>query len=216
MTAGSIDPEAVKRKIWVDYQYAHKDRENEVIDAIHKLIVLTRDPSVDLRRIMQAAADTIREKLWIREVTIGLKGQSDGKFRYEVMSGLKNTTWAALKELKYSFEDFSNPDIYKAKHISRYTKLFLQEDNPYAPGEEATFDRTIIPDLERKALDATLSADYLDINIFGSKEDLIGWIEISGKIDGKLPDAFTIKCVELIASVLSAAIICKRSPGTIY
>jgi len=208
---GPVDPEAVKKKMWVDYQYAHKDRENEVLDAVHKLVALTRDPSVDLHRTMQAAADVIRERLWVREVTIGLRDSTDGMYRYEVQAGFAESAWAALKKLEYSYEQFSDPTLYKAKQISRFTKLFLQEDNPFAPGEEVTYDWTIIPYMERRSLDDTLSADYLDVNIYGPKEELLGWIEISGTIAGKLPDPFTIKSVELIASIIGTAIMGKRA-----
>ncbi|MGQ9586872.1 MAG: hypothetical protein ACUVT7_00615 [Thermoplasmata archaeon] len=213
---GPVDPEAVKKKMWLDYQYAHRDRENEVLDALHKLVALTRDPSVDLHRTMQAAADTIREKLWIREVTIGLMDPSEGMYRYEVQAGFTDSAWEALRQLKYSYEQFVDPELYKAKQISKYTRLFLQEDNPFAPGEEVTYDWTVIPCMERRSLDDTLLADYLDINIYGPNEELLGWIEISGTIAGKLPDPFTIKTVELIASIIGTAIMCKRVLPRMY
>ena len=60
--------------------------------------------------------------------------------------------------------------------------------------------------MARRALDDSIEGDYLDINILGSDDELLGWIEISGTVTGKLPDIATIRTIEGMASVLALAI----------
>jgi hypothetical protein len=199
-------PEAVKRRLWVDYQYAHKERFNVMLDDMQKFVSSLRDSSTDVKKLLQKAADTIHERLRIRDVTIGLRSSSDGLYRYEVMAGLKGETWAAHKELAYTKDQFYDPVTYKPKQISKYTRLFLSEDNPYANGEERTYDRPVMLQSKRRALDDSIEGDYLDIDILGVNDDHLGWIEISGTLTNKLPDVTTIKYIELMACTIGVAL----------
>ena len=56
-------------------------------------------------------------------------------------------------------------------------------------------------------MEDTIEGDYLDICIYGEDDDLLGWIEISGLTNGKFPDVQTIKCVELLASVIGVVLL---------
>jgi len=58
----------------------------------------------------------------------------------------------------------------------------------------------------RKSLDGTIEGDYIDVRILGKGGALLGWIELSGTTDGKFLDVHTIKCLELLASVLGIAL----------
>jgi hypothetical protein len=58
----------------------------------------------------------------------------------------------------------------------------------------------------RKSLDDTIEGDYIDVLILGKGEELLGWIEISGMQNGKFPDAQTLKCIELLATVIGVAL----------
>jgi hypothetical protein len=122
------------------------------------------------------------------------------------MSGLSDSEWEAHKKLSYKREDFDSQEVYKFMQISKYTRLLLAEDNPYANGEDATYERELMLQSKRKSLDDTIEGDYLDICIFGKGDDLIGWIEISGMENGRFPDTETIKCLELLASVIGVAL----------
>jgi len=202
----AVNPEAVKRRMWIDYQYADKDRTNSLLAILRDIAQVLMDPSRSLRMLMQEAANTIQRKLWIKEVTIGLKDLADGTYKYEVMAGLKESTWSAHRSIAYTIEEFNNPTQYKGKQISRFTKLFLSEDDPYAKNEVQTYDKPIMLQMARRALDDSIEGDYLDINILGSDDELLGWIEISGTVTGKLPDIATIRTIEGMASVLALAI----------
>jgi hypothetical protein len=202
----TINKEIIKKRMWLAYQYACNNPANERTDAIHVLVTKLADPGIDMHLFLQEAADTINTKLAFKEVTIGLRSPSDGMYRYEVMSGLTDSEWEAHKNLSYKHEDFYNQDVYKSMQISRYTRLLLADDNPYANGEESTYERELMLQSKRKSLDDTIEGDYLDICIFGKEGDLLGWIETSGMKNGRFPDAETVKCLELLASVIGVAL----------
>lgn len=202
----TVNPEIIKKRMWLAYQYACNNPANERTDCVHELITKLADPDIDMHMFLQEAADMINAKLTIKEVTIGLRSASDGLYRYEVMSGLSDSEWEAHKGLAYKHEDFYSNDVYKYMQISRYTRLLLAEDNPYANGEEATYERELMLQSRRKSLDDAIEGDYLDICIFGKGDDLLGWVEISGMENGRFPDAETIKCLELFASVIGVAL----------
>ena len=192
--------------MWLAYQYACSNPANERTDCVHALITKLADPDIDMHMFLQEVADTINAKQAIKEITIGLRSPSDGLYRYEVMSGLSDSEWDAHKRLSYKHEDFYSEDVYKFMQISKYTRLLLAEDNPYANGEDDTYERDLLLQSKRKSLDDTIEGDYLDISIFGKGDDLLGWIEISGMENGRFPDTETIKCLELLASVIGVAL----------
>ena len=210
-TDAAVNKEIIKKRMRLAYQYACSNPANEHMDYVHALITKLADPGIDMHAFLQEVADTINNKLAIKEVTIGLRSPLDGLFRYEVMSGLTDTEWEGHKALFYKQEDFYSQEVYKSMEISKFTRLLLAEDNPYANGEESTYEREVMLQSKRKSLDDTIEGDYLDICIFGKGDDLLGWIEISGMTNGKFPDAETIKCLELLASVIGVAL--ARRPG---
>jgi len=202
----TVNKEIIKKRLWLAYQYACSNPANERMDIVHGLIVKLADPSIDMHGFLQEVAETMHNKLGIKEVTIGLRSPSDGMYRYEVMAGLTDTEWGAHKTLSYKLEDFYSQDVYKSMQISRYTRLLLAEDNPYASGEESTYERDVMLQSKRKSLDDTIEGDYFDILILGRGDDLLGWIEFSGMANGRFPDTETIKCLELLASVMGVAL----------
>ena len=175
------------------------------MDCIHNLINELADPSLELQKFLQDAANTMTERLCIHEATIGLK-DADGAFRYKVMAGLEDSEWEAHKRLSYTLDQFDNQSLYKYKQIGKYTRLYLAEDNPYREGEEETYSKPLMLQSSRKSLEDTIEGDYLDIYIYGNKDELLGWIEISGMKNGKFPSSETIKVVELLASVIGVTL----------
>ncbi len=201
MGGPAINPEIIKKRMWLDYQYSCNNPSN-AIDTVHELINELADPAFDMHEFLHDAANTICTKLFIKDVTIGLKDPSDGRYKYQVMAGLEDSEWQAHKKLSYSLDQFDNPSLYKFMKISKYTRLYLAEDNPYGSNEEETYSKPLMLMSERKSLEDTIEGDYLDIYVYGKGEELLGWIEISGMNNGKFPDIQTIKVVELLASII--------------
>jgi hypothetical protein len=206
MVGEAVNPELIKRRMWLDYQRACTDPLCERLGCVHELMDKLVDPELDLHKFLQDAVDLIRARLYINKVTIGLKNQDDGIYRYEVMAGLEESEWKAHLGLSYVYDQFVSQDVYKYEEISKHTRLYLAEDNPYANGEDQTYSRELMLQSKRRSLEDTIEGDYIDTLVFGKKDDLIGWIEFSGMSNGKFPDGQTIRCIELMASVVAIAI----------
>jgi hypothetical protein len=202
----TIDPELIKKRMSLNYQYDSANPANERLDCVRSLIAALADQQLSMSEFLQSAVDVIRDSFWVKEVTLGLRSRSDGLYRYEVMAGLSDVSWEAHKQLAYTLEQCEDPELYTFAQISSLTRLFLVEDNPYGKDEESTFNRELMLQSLRKSLDGTIEGDYIDVRILGKGGALLGWIELSGTTDGKFPDVHTIKCLELLASVLGIAL----------
>lgn len=69
------------------------------------------------------------------------------------------------------------------------------------------YNRPALLAKKRHGATESLEGDYIDIRILGRGEELLGWIEISGTRAMKLPNITTVRWVEVIASVIAAALV---------
>jgi len=214
-TLEQVSHENVARKMRLDYSYAKGDRNLRVMDAVQGLFSHLQTHQVDTRSLISEAANLINRHFSIREVAIGLRSATDGKYRYEMLVGYRKESEEAHKRLAYSFTEMYDEVKYKGTVLSKYTRLFLAEDEPYAPGEETTYSRPIMLKLRRKGLEDSIEGDYIDTNIYGTNEELLGWIEISGTTAWKLPDIVTIKWIEVIACIIGTALSPRFSAGNV-
>jgi hypothetical protein len=60
--------------------------------------------------------------------------------------------------------------------------------------------------MKRSSVESSLEADFFNTLIKGSRDELLGWVEYPGTVGGKLPDATVIRNIEVVASILAAAI----------
>jgi hypothetical protein len=202
-----IDHRDIARKWRMDYTFASGDLASRGLDALHKLCSHLCVPSVDVKALCEEAATLIVKQFSLRDATIGLRSDKDGLFRYEVVVGMKKETEDAIRKLVYSEDDFLSDKEYKGVTISKYTRLYLAEDSPYADTEKDTYNHPVLLSSRRRSLTESLEGDYVDVHILGEKEELLGWIEMSGTRTGKLPDIHTIRWVEMISRILAVALI---------
>lgn len=200
------DYREVARKLKQDYAHGARDASIRQLDSLHSLIkyLMKADPNLD--EMLEQTARLVYTQFNIKEVAIGLKSASDGLYRYVAEYGMRTDVWAAHKKLTYSYDDLFDATKYRPITVSHHTKLFLAEDNPYGPDEGDTFSAHMMKQSKRKSATDSIEGDYLDILIFGPQDDTLGWIEISGTWDGRIPDAKAIRCLEMISSVLGIAI----------
>jgi len=196
----------VARKIKQEYAHARKESGMRGLDSIHGLIKQLMEGEPDISEVMKSTTRTIYSQFSIREVSIALRS-SDGLYRYLAMYGLREETWAAHRKLTYTEAQLMDPNLYKGTEISHHTKLFLAEDNPYAKDEEQTRTEHLMMKSKRKTAEDSIEGDYIDIFIYGPKDEILGWIEVSGTWDGKIPDARTIRSLEIVSSILALAIV---------
>jgi hypothetical protein len=201
---GPIDYHDIPRKMKLEYNFPAAGKTYRVLDQIGGLLVHFQKQQVDLRELMTDAANLISKQFSLKEVGIGLKA-SDGTYRYEVLVGYRPETEAVTRKLVYTYEQFTDASIYKGTMISKYTKVFLSEDNPWLDSEKDTYSTPSLLGMTRRSLDDYLEGDYLDTHIFGKNDELIGWIEFAGTTYGKLPDMSAIRWVEFIGRIIAAA-----------
>jgi hypothetical protein len=206
MVGEAVNPEIIKRRLWLDYQKASNDPGNDRLECVHELLDELVKPDVCLREFLQTAANTIGSKLCISEVTIGLRDPKDGLYRYFSMHGLEDSEWEAHKKLSYTSDQFESQGPYKFKELSKHTRLFLVEDNPYGEGEDDTYSKELMLQSKRNSLEDAIEGDYLDTLVLGRNNDLLGWIEYGGMTNGKFPDGQTLMSLELVAAVIAVGI----------
>lgn len=200
-------PDDVARKLRLDYLYSQKDQNQKLLDGVQVLLEHFQKHDFSVDAFMNDALNLLRRRLWIREVTMALLDRKEGLYRYRYQSGLRKDAWDAHAPITYKHEDLVNPAVYRGREISRATTLFLAEDNPYGQGEEGTFSRPIMLQSKRQSVDDSIEGDYFNTWIFGKGREIVGWIEYSGTTSGKLPDAVSLKWIELTASFASMAIL---------
>lgn len=201
-----FDYKEVSRKLKQDYAHGARDPSIRQLDSLHALIKFLMKADPNLSEMLEQTARLIYTQFNIKEVSVALRSASDGLYRYVAEHGMRTDIWAAHNKITYTYDDLIDTKKYKGVTISHHTKLYLAEDNPYAPDEGGTYNQHMMKQAKRKSETDSIEGDYLDIFIYGPQDEPYGWIEISGTWDGRVPDAKAIRCLEMIASVLGIAI----------
>ena len=196
----------VARKLKLDYANAMKEETDRYLESIQQLCLEVMKQGQESKKMVEYVTKLVFRQFHIKEVAVGLRSASDGKYRYSAMQGMRVNIWAEHAQLSYDRESFYDDVKYKGTHVSKYTKLLLAEDEPYDREEKGTYSEHLMKASKRRALDDSIEGDYLDTNIVGVNGALLGWIEISGTWDEKLPTARAIRALEIVASLLGIAL----------
>jgi len=203
---GPIGYQDIPRKMKRDYEFPAVDRTPRILDQMSSLLTHFQKPQIDLRELLTDAANLMAKQFSLKAVSIGLRG-SDGIYRYEVMVGYRHETETASRKMAYTYEQFTDTTVYKGYTISKYTKVFLAEDNPWLESEREVFSVPSLLGTTRKSLEDYVEGDYFDVRILGKNDQILGWIEFARTITGKLPDMSSIRCIEVIGQIIAAAIV---------
>jgi len=201
-----VDHNEVARKLKQDYNHGARDPTIRQLDSVQYLIKYLMKADPNLSEMLEQAARMVYTQFNIKEVSIALRGNSDGRYRYVAEHGMRTDIWAAHAKISYSYDELFDTKKYKAVTISHHTKLYLAEDNPYGSEEGDTYNEHMMKMSKRKSASDSIEGDYIDIFIYGPKDETYGWLEISGTWDGRIPDARSIRCMEMIAALLGIAI----------
>lgn len=211
---GQFDHTEVGRTLKAEYIAAAKDASVRGLDAVHALLRDLFQPAARPDELAQRIVRLVFTQFNLREVSIGLKCQ-DGLYRYVTQHGMRADVWAAHQKLVYSEKELFDPKKYKYTSISKYTRLFLAEDEPYDDDERNTYSAHLSNKSVRRSLRDSKEGDYLDFLILGRGEEILGWIETSGTWDGRIPDARSIRSIEIIASLFGLALTSLYGDSTI-
>ncbi|HEX9908614.1 MAG TPA: hypothetical protein VGB78_09170 [Thermoplasmata archaeon] len=203
----TIGMDAVKRKLKFDYIKAKSDPSFKALDLIGGLLQHFLKPQLDINSMMQDACNQIQRQFRVRYTMIGLKSLTDGLYKYEYQAGMRQEAWDNQRRRTYKRVDFDlHTQNYNASEISKITRAYLEEDNPLATTDLTVLNRPVLHGGKRREEDDALEADFIDTLIMGPYDELLGWIEYPGTLTGKLPDAVTMRNVEIVAGVLSVAL----------
>jgi len=195
------------------YSPIPRDENEKVMDGIQKLMLIARDPILPLQAFLDETGRLIHRLFDFREIAIGMKSKNDNLFRYEVLIGFSRNAERARKKLAYTHDEMTDSKKYPGGiTIAKKTEFMLVELQPYKSGEEDTFNRPNRLTKERASIEDIIDGDYIDIYFFGRKDEVLGWIELSGTRSGKMPSRSTIRWLEIISSII-ASVICERDPS---
>jgi len=209
-TATVVSAKDVAMKVKIDYSRGIRDQTTRNVEALCGLCWKFGQPTFDLEAFMKETAELISKNFGIESVTVGIRDPADHLYRYQVVVGLDNEVAEGFKKLTYTREQLLEPSTYPSYEVSSHTRLFLAEDHPYADGEEFTYRRPGLIGMKRRTLTDSLEADYLDFFFYDSNGEILGFVETSGTRARKLPDAATIRWIELYVAILGEALQRKR------
>ena len=209
-----VDPKDVAFKLKTEYSRGVKDHTEKALEAMTDLFRKFEQSHGDLGVILNEATELVSKRFGIASVTIAVRNPVDRLFRYEAFAGVEEEAVVDFKKLVYTDEQVTDESIYKSYAISDLTRVYLDEDHPYAAGEEFTYRRPGLLDMKRRSLTDSLEADYIDVYLRGKDGELLGWIELSGTRMRKLPDIATIRWVELLACCLCVVLRLRRLEGS--
>jgi hypothetical protein len=210
-----VDPRDVAFKMKTEYSRGVKDQTEKVLEAMIDLCRMFEQSQVDISVISKEAAELISKRLGIASVAIAIRDPVDKLFRYVSVVGVDEENIEGFKKLVYTEEQVTDESMYKSYVISDQTRLYLDEDHPYAPGEESTYRRPGLLDMKRRSITEALEADYVDVFFRQKDGRLMGWIELSGTRMRMLPNVATIKWVELLSYYLSIALRLRRLEASV-
>jgi hypothetical protein len=210
----STSHRTIPDKLKYDYLRSAVEPVQKSQEGIQTLLAHFRKPRIDIDALLLDAANLISRQYGIADVAIGLRDPKDGLYRYRAMMGFRDNAIDGHKAIAYTKEQFSDGCEFDGHDISKYSRIYLEEDNMLSEEERKTYNRPALFARRRLNASDSLEGDYIDVKILGLGDDLLGWIEISGTRTMKLPDATTIRWIEVIASVVAAALVKPVERGT--
>jgi hypothetical protein len=204
----TIDHRTIPDKIKFDYSHSIREPTQKLLEGVHSLLSQFQGSHLDIDKLLNEAAEFIRRQFGIDNVAIGLRDPKDGLYRYRAMVGFRDDALDAHKTIAYRKNQFFEDAEFHGVTISKYSRIYLAEDNVLTEAERSVYNRPVLLTMKRKDPTDSLEGDYIDTGIYGRGDELIGWVEISGTRTMKLPDVATIRGVEVIASIIAAALIC--------
>lgn len=193
------------------YSTVPRDQQEKIIENIMTLIEMGHDRRQTLNTTLEFAAKMIFRLFGFQEISIGLKNRADGTFKYDIIFGFRKDVELNYRRLRYTLEDMISQERYPFIKTGKSS-----EYNPVEglPERECTlYNRPYQVKTQRKGFDDFHEGDYFDVWMYGPNKELIGWIEVMGTPDDKLPPRGHIRWLELIAAVCADIVLEKWSRG---
>lgn len=119
----------IPEKLKFEYSHGAIDPAHKSQEGIQSLLAHFRKPKIDIDGLLSEAANLISRQYGIADVAIGLRDPKDGLYRYKAMVGFRNHAIEAHKTITYTKEQFYDGCEFKGTDISKYSRIYLEEDN---------------------------------------------------------------------------------------
>jgi hypothetical protein len=205
-----VTPLEVAQKLKTDYSHGLMDHTSKVLEEVCELGWRLERSEIQTQDFLNEIADLISRRFGITSVSIAVYDPLTKLYHYKVVNGLDKEVIGSYLSIAYTKAQVNDNSTYPCHEISSHTKIYLAEEHPYAPGEEFSYRRPGMIGMKRRALTDSLEADYVDCYFYGRDKEILGWIEASGTRLRKLPDAASIRWMELIALMVGQALQVKK------
>jgi hypothetical protein len=180
--------------------------EEQFLDGIRNLIVGVIESGPTLESILQEASNRIQIFFQFKKVAFSIRCR-DGSYRYLAVIGFKDA--ATKRKIIYPPQKISKDIIPYGSGSIRICKnahFHLSEKIPHDQGRENIENRSNLLGMVRQHPDDMVEGNLITITLEGKNKEIIGWIEVSGTVSGKLPGRETILKLEFLGSCLTPII----------
>jgi hypothetical protein len=186
------------------YSPIPRDDQEKLIDALVGLTEFGRDKKQTLHAFLEQAARVIFRFFAFNEIIIGLYDRKQKDFYHETVFGYRSDIAGELKKLRYNLQDMVGQDRFPFIKIGKISEIDPVEGLP--EDERQLFNRPYAGSIARKELDEFHEGDYIDVWMYDSRKNIIGWLEISAPRTGKLPPRIAVMWAEVIASICASVV----------
>jgi hypothetical protein len=191
------------------YRQIPRDDNEKFLDAVLRFWLQILDGKMSRKSILQEAAGVIHRSLMFQEIAIAARDPKDDLFRYQVIMGFTKEVVDLMLTQVFSEAEVRAFDRLPGIKVSKLIEFTISEA-PQKAGEEAQFNRPMLAAVPRKTDDEFTFGDYMVIYILGRDDELLGYIEVSGPRDGKLPTGNRMKALETLAITVGIALQCQK------
>lgn len=176
------------------------DENQEMIINIQNWLLNSHRYRKSLKGLLDYTARTIFRIFEFKEISIGIRDLDDGLYKYVTVLGFTKQAEIAQREKTYTFKEIQDYDKYPGIKLTGMSDLCVADEL------KETYNRPFELDKERESIARFTEGDYLDISIYDSKVQLIGWMELANPKNGKMPSKDSLLWIELFVSILGIMI----------
>jgi len=184
------------------YSSGSETDDEEFLGGIRNFLDRIKATGETMDAMLHEAAVYIAAFTQFKEISIGVKGH-DGIFRYSALVGYNKEAEAARRKMSFSLKDITDISVYRPQRFCRTSLFHLSEKKSYPAGSENTFNKPNLLGTPRQRAEDMIEGDYIEIHLVGKNREILGWIEVSGPIMGKLPKRDLVTELEFFASCLA-------------
>jgi len=186
-----------------------KNSNERNIKQVLKLLSMGFDPNTSLDSFLNEIALIICRNLGFTQGSVAVLDSKDGKYRYLATVGLRKEAKEAARKFDYTLDDLNDQNRYPRVALTRSVIFYPGELHPYIQEEEILFRRPSQVGKEREFIDQMREDDWIVSRFFNRDGKILGWLEASNTLNGKLPERENILWLECFADIVGTILIAR-------